>query len=191
MLGRASCAAGEGTPGTRRGALRRRLALLAPLLLLAVTMSWAAPGSATAAVTIDCTPMGDPACRLLAPILECVWDNGNGTKTLVWGYDNPSSSVLNIDIGNKNKMSPGADNQGQPTLFLPGRYQNAFVTVVTGGSADWRLGNNTASLGSGTATCSGHQVTVVGDATALALGLAVILSLGLPVLAARPRKVVL
>lgn len=190
MLGRPARTAGEGTSGAWRWALRR-LAVLGPLLLLVVSVSWSATGAASAAATIDCTPMGDPACRLLTPVLECSWDNGNGTKTLVWGYDNPSSNVLNIDVGNKNKMSPGADFQGQPTLFLPGRYANVFVTVVNGTSADWRLGNNTASLGSGTATCAGHQVTVVGDATALALGLAVILSLGLPVLTARPRRVAL
>lgn len=190
MLRRPAPTAGACATGAWRRALRR-LVVLGPMLLLVVSVSWSTAGAASAAATIDCTPMGDPACRQLAPVLECSWDNGNGTRTLVWGYDNPTPSTLNIDIGNKNKMSPGAENQGQPTLFQPGRYANVFTTVVTGTSADWRLGNNTAALGSGTATCAGHQVTMLGDATALALGLAVILSLGLPVLAARPRRVAL
>jgi hypothetical protein len=188
MLGRPAPSAGDGTTRAWRRALHR-FAVLGPLLLLVVSVSWSAAGAASAAATIDCTPMGDSACRQLTPVLECSWDNGDGTRTLVWGYDNPTTSTLNIDIGNKNRMSPGAEDQGQPTLFQPGRYANVFVTVVAGTSADGRLGNNTASLGRGTATCAGHQVTMVGDATALALGLAVILSLALPVLTARPRRV--
>lgn len=167
---------------------RRCFVLLASVLLCALTGIVAA-ASPAAAATIDCTPMGDAACRLLSPVLECAWQNQDGTRTLVWGYDNPSSDVLRIDIGNKNRMSPGAEDQGQPTMFQPGRHLNVFTTVVAGDSADWRLGNNTASLARSTATCEGHQVTAFGDAAALALGVGLLLSLGVPVLAARPRGV--
>jgi hypothetical protein len=187
MVGRPARAARSGAPDGARRSRWQRLALLGPLLLVAVTLSWLSPAAATAAVTIDCTPMGDPACRSLTPVLECVWDNKNGTSTVVWGYDNPSTSVLNIDVGNKNNMSPGAENQGQPTTFLPGRRLNVFTTVISGTATEWRLGNNKAALDKDTRTCASHQVPVFGDLTALGIGIAAMLALGLPVLAARPR----
>jgi hypothetical protein len=138
-----------------------------------------------AAATIDCTPMGDPACRDLTPVVECVWLETNGSRTVVWGYDNPSTTTLHIDYGNKNGMSPTDGNQ--PTEFVPGRKMNVFTTNVPGTSASWRLGNNSASLSSGTAKCLTKPVSMIGDATALAIFL-LLLAVALP-FAVRPRHV--
>jgi hypothetical protein len=137
-----------------------------------------------AAATIDCTPMGDPACRDLTPVVECVWLETNGSRTVVWGYDNPSTDTLHIDIGNKNGMSPADGNQ--PTEFVPGRKLNVFTTNVPGTNASWRLGNNSASLSSGTAKCLTKPVSMIGDVTALGIFL-LLFAVAVP-FAVRPRK---
>ena len=158
-----------------------RAALVAVMLTLSVGV--AAPAQAA---TINCTPMADIACKDLTPIVECVWNNGDGTSTIAWGYDNPSTDTLMIDIGAKNKMASGADDQGQGTLFTPGLHTNAFVTTVaTGTNRTWTLGNNKASTSASTPACLTKPVSVIGSARALLLGVVLMLAIGLPVLAAR------
>ena len=166
----------------RAGSRLARGALTAALVATAVL----APALPASAAAIDCTPMGEPACRTLTPIVECVWVETNGTRTVVWGYDNPSDMVLHIDIGAKNGMSPGADGQGQPTEFAVGRHANVFTTNVTGTSASWRLGNNTASLSGSTAACATKPVSQVGNFFALALYV-IAIAAAVPV-AVRPRR---
>ena len=157
--------------------------MLAVLVALSGLTGLGLAGPAAAA-DLDCTPMGDPACRDLTPVVECVWVETNGSRTIVWGYDNPSTLTLHIDIGNKNKMSPGAEDGGQPTDFAPGRTVNAFVTNVPGTSASWRLGNNTASL-SGASACVTKPVSLIGSASALAVFL-LLIAIAIPI-AVRPR----
>ena len=158
-----------------------RAALTAVLLVLSMVL--AAP--AGAAETIDCTPMGDPACRDLTPIAECIWSNGDGTSSIAWGWNNPSSYNLHIEVGAKNKLTPGADDQGQPLDFAPGLNHNVFVTTITGTSLEWRLGNNRAATSAGMPACLTKPVSVVGSVPALLVGIALILAVALPVLAVR------
>ena len=161
-----------------------RCAVLAVIVALSGLTGLGLAGPAAAA-DLDCTPMGDPACRDLTPVVECVWVETNGSRSVVWGYDNPSTSTLHIDVGSKNKMSPGAEDAGQPVQFLPGRRLNVFVTNVPGTSATWRLGNNTASLSSSTKACATKPVSMIGSATALAIFL-LLLAAAIP-FAVRPR----
>jgi hypothetical protein len=130
--------------------------------------------------------MGDPACRTLVPVAECVWQNTDGTRTVVWGYDNPSTLTLRIDPGSHNGMSPGADDQGQPQLFDPGRHMNAFTQTVSGTLAEWRLGNTRVDLTSSTPTCATQPVYLVGSATALGVFL-LVMTVGIWV-GVRPRR---
>ena len=180
------------TAGSRRSSARAlsralRLAAATALVVVASVVGAAVPASAA---TIDCTPMGDPACRTLVPVVECVWAELDGSRTVVWGYDNPSPTVLHIDVGPKNGMSPGADDQGQATEFLPGRHLNVFTTHVPGTSASWRLGNSTASLSGGTAACVTKPVSQIGSF--LALGLVVLLiAIAVPVSVRSRRPLVL
>jgi hypothetical protein len=148
-----------------------------------------APALPASAATIDCTPMGETACRSLTPVVECVWPETDGTRTVVWVYDNPSDTVLHIDVGNKNGMTPGADDQGQPTEFAVGSVRNVFTTNVTGTSASWRLGNITASLSDAAPLCPTKPVSQVGNLFALALYLLAV-TVAVPV-AVRPRRRVL
>jgi hypothetical protein len=161
-----------------------RCAMLAVLVALSGLTGLGLAGPASAA-TVNCTPMSDPACKDITPIVECVWVETNGSRTVVWGWDNPSTSTVHIDYGNKNKMSPGADNGGQPEDFPPGRAMNAFVTNVPGNSASWRLGNNSDSL-SGAPACVTKPVSMIGSITALSLYL-LLMAIAIP-LAVRPRS---
>src|SRR5215210_7523887 len=162
-----------------------RLLLRAAIVGVLLTLSVGVVATPAQAATINCTPMSDLACRDLAPIVECIWSNGDGTSTIAWGYDNPSSDSLYIDFGAKNKMSPGAENQGQGTLFTPGLHHNAFVTTITGTTSSWTLGNNRVSSSASTPACPSKPVSVIGSGRALLLGIALMLAAGLPVLAAR------
>ena len=161
-----------------------RLLLRAALVGVLLTLSVGVMAPPAQAATINCTPMGDPACKDLAPIVECIWNNGDGTNTIAWGYNNPSTDTLFIDFGGKNKMDPGADDQGQATLFTPGLHHNVFVTTVTG-NRTWTLGNNKAVSGSSTPACPTKPVSVIGSFRALLLGLALMAAIGLPVIASR------
>jgi hypothetical protein len=165
-----------------------RLLLRTALAAVLLVLSFGLATPAQANHTINCTPMGDPSCRDLTPIVECIWSNGDGTSSIAWGWNNPSTHILHIDVGAKNKMAPGADDQGQGTEFAPGVHHNIFVTTVTGTSADWRLGNNQASTAASTPACPTKPVSVVGNGRALLLGLALMLAVGLPLLAARRSK---
>jgi PKD repeat protein len=47
------------------------------------------------------------------------------------GYNNPNPYPVCIPIGpNDNKFSPGDDNRGQPTLFLPGLHNDVFSIII-------------------------------------------------------------
>jgi hypothetical protein len=155
--------------------------LVAMLFMLSVGFAT----TAQAVDTVDCTPMGDPACKDLTAIVECIWNNGNGTYSIAWGYSNLSAKIVRIDIGNKNGMTPGAAAQGQPTVFQIGTFHNVFVTTVTGASMQWRLGNSTYTANSSTPACVTTPVSVVGSVRALTLGIALLFAAGLPLLASR------
>jgi hypothetical protein len=171
-------------PTSRRAPWGPRLLLRAALVGVLLTLSVGVMAAPAQAATVDCTPMGDPVCKDIAPTVNCVWSNGDGTSTIVWGYKNPSTSIIRIDYGGKNKMAPGADNQGQPTLYPPGTYTNLFFNTVTG-NRTWTLGNNKVSSDSSTPACLTKPVSVIGSGRALILGLALALAIGLPVMAAR------
>jgi len=49
----------------------------------------------------------------------------NQTVTALYGFDNPGG-LTTIDIGDNNALSPGEEEQGQPTLFPTGNYPMVF-----------------------------------------------------------------
>ena len=51
----------------------------------------------------------------VTPLLECVINNGDGTYTAHFGYENPNSVSVDIAVGNNNKFTgTGNQNMGQP-----------------------------------------------------------------------------
>jgi hypothetical protein len=73
------------------------------------------------------------------PVLECVRNNGNGTYTAYFGYLNENPVPITIALGTNNKFTPNPPNRGQPTVFQPGRIQNAFSVVFNGNNLVWTL----------------------------------------------------
>jgi hypothetical protein len=160
-------------------------ALLATVMILGLGLFLAGPAQAA---TYECTPMSSDACKKLQPVAECVWDNKDGTKTALWGWDNPTSDSAHIPVSNKNNMSPGADDQGQPTLFGPGRQRNVFTTTFAVTRATWHLGNNEANVETSTTACATKPVSQVGSLRALALSVLLMVGAGLTVLFVRSRR---
>lgn len=71
----------------------------------------------------------------VAPLLNCVMKNANGTYTAKFGYDNTTGAAVTIPVGANNYFTPGNQNRGQVTTFQPGRVNNAFsVTFNANGS---------------------------------------------------------
>lgn len=173
-----------GRPGPWWRASRRLAVTVAVGTVLGTGVLGAAPAQAA---VYDCTPMGTPVCRAIEPVAECVWDNGDGSRTALWGWDNPMTDTARIDVGNKNAMSPGPDDQGQPTLLAPGRNRNVFTTTFTGSGASWRLGNNTAKIDTTVPACATKPVPQVGNAGAVLIGCFILIVGGLLLAAARPR----
>ena len=114
--------------------------------------------------TIDRTPeptaTATPVNISLTPILECVVDNGNGSYTAFFGYNNPSDSVVNVAVGNRNKFTPTPQNRGQPTSFEPGRTpywpDAAFSVDFNGEPLVWTLTGKTATASRNGTPCSFH-----------------------------------
>ena len=97
------------------------------------------------------------------PIVECVFhDTGTGQWNALWGYDNTSGSVQDIPIGSGNYFSPGAQGQGQPTVFQPGTVNNVFTTTWSGsGSLTWDLNGQSASATTSSTKCGTNPVSII------------------------------
>ncbi len=69
--------------------------------------------------------------QAVSPVFEGWYPNGDGTFSLSFGYYNRNGEeVLELPIGPNNFMSPGAQNQGQPTQFHPRRHWGVFAVKV-------------------------------------------------------------
>lgn len=67
----------------------------------------------------------------VSPAYEGWYRNPDGTFTLSFGYYNRNAAeVVEIPIGKDNFVSPGAQNQGQPSAFHPRRHWGVFGVVV-------------------------------------------------------------
>lgn len=81
----------------------------------------------------------------ISPVIESVMDNGDGTFTVLLGYNNTFTTTQNIPISNGNKFTPAPLDRGQPTEFLPGRQFGVFSITWTGSNLTWTLGGSTAT----------------------------------------------
>jgi hypothetical protein len=182
------------TPTCVAAAVRRTAGVLRNLLVVAVlatAVSGLSAGAAQAA-TIDCPNLSSDACKNTVPVAECAWNNGDGTTSFVWGWNNPSSDTAHAVAGSaQNKLTP-AGSTTQPELFGPGRHTNAFWVVVSGDTSTWRLGNTsvTAVRGAGgnTPACATKPVPQVGSVGVLIVLVLLLGMAALLVVATRPRR---
>ena len=77
---------------------------------------------------------------------EAIWPayegwsrNADGSLTLLLGYYNRNEEVVEIPVGEDNRLGPGDADKGQPTHFLPGRNWGVFSITVPEDRADERL----------------------------------------------------
>jgi hypothetical protein len=73
-----------------------------------------------------------------------------------FSYQNDGKDSVKIPIGEKNKVTPGKADIGQPTEFFKGRVNNiATTTIPAGGSVRWILGNAFVDANIKTIQCQG------------------------------------
>jgi hypothetical protein len=69
--------------------------------------------------------------QTVTPAFEGWYKNPDGTFSISFGYYNRNSAeALDIPIGPENFISPGSQNQGQPTHFEPRRHWGVFAVKV-------------------------------------------------------------
>jgi hypothetical protein len=84
------------------------------------------------------TALAQPSYRkgqYLEPAYEGWRQNSDGTYVFIFGYQNENwEEELKIPVGENNFFSPGLEDRGQPTHFLPRRNRFTFEVAVP---ADW------------------------------------------------------
>ena len=89
----------------------------------------------------------------ITPILECVANPSPGHYVGKFGYNNPNAFPVGIAIGEDNKLTPNAQNGGQPTVFQPGRQQSVFELPFSNGTQTWHLNGLNAQAKTNSPRC--------------------------------------
>jgi len=85
-------------------------------------------------------PIPHASGQSVSAVYEGWYSNPDGTFTLSFGYFNRNHEErLDIPVGPHNRMQPGAEDQGQPTHFLPRRQTGVFAVVVPADFGDQQL----------------------------------------------------
>lgn len=89
----------------------------------------------------------------ITPTLQCVRNNGGGSYTAYFGYNNNNNVGVFIPIGSKNKFSPNPIDRGQTKLFLPGSHTNVFSVNFDGKNLTWTLDQASVTANRGSTPC--------------------------------------
>ena len=85
-------------------------------------------------------PIPHTAGQSVSPSFEGWYANPDGTRSLVFGYFNRNyEETLDIPVGPDNRFSPGPEDRGQPTHFLPRRQTGVFAVSVPADFGDRQL----------------------------------------------------
>lgn len=128
--------------------------------------------TATPTFTTSATPTGGPTVTptvtptpiittisgfAVTPVAECVEVLTNGEMLAHFGYRSDEKVTVEIPVGELNNVQPNPLDRGQPTLFKPGYFGNAFTATVsstTGGS--WMLASAEARVTAKTDRCDAN-----------------------------------
>jgi RHS repeat-associated protein len=106
----------------------------------------------------------------LRPIVECVVENGPGSFTAHFGYENGGPAAVRLAAGPANRLSPGPAERGQPTSFAPGRTprfpSSAFKLDFDGRDLTWTLVGPDGRTHTATASAGSRRCRAVVDAYA-------------------------
>jgi len=96
-----------------------------------------------------------PEPEKIAPVLECVTDNADGTYTAHFGYENPNPFVAVVDAkDHQNKFEPPPNfRTGQPEYFVPGRVTDWFSVLFDGNGLTWLLDGNAVTANRNSPRC--------------------------------------
>src|SRR5438552_4678429 len=124
----------------------------------------ALPGASLATLHLT-HPMAMPQAitnAAVIPILECVLNNGGGSYTARFGYENDNTVTETIAVGDSNKFSPTPTNRGQTTTFQVGRQHYVFNVNFNGSNLVWTLKgpDNTARTATASSSSTACPVPV-------------------------------
>jgi len=99
------------------------------------------------------------------PVLECVVNNGGGSYTARYGYQNQNTVNITIPVGDNNKFLQMSSQRGQTTLFLVGRQSFVFDVPFNGTTLVWLLKgpdgiSRTVTASSGSPACNANHPPV-------------------------------
>ena len=95
-----------------------------------------------------------PTPEKVTPILECVADNGDGTYTARFGYDNPNPFVVVVRADRDNSFQPPpVFRTGQPESFAPGRVVDWFGVLFDGTGLTWVLDGHAVTANRNSPRC--------------------------------------
>ena len=115
-----------------------RLSVTALTAVAACLAIVAVAGAQTPRAPLPLEPVGATG-EAVWPAFESWARNDDGTVTLQLGYFNRNDEVIEILVGDDNRMGPGAVDMGQPTHFLPGRHIGVFSVTVPLDQAERKL----------------------------------------------------
>lgn len=100
------------------------------------------------------TATGGSGTVNVTPELNCVYIDVNGNIVARFGYRNQNSANVNVPVGANNYFTPGAQNRGQNTTFLPGTQCNVFnVSFPSISSLSWYLQGTTITADINSVRC--------------------------------------
>jgi hypothetical protein len=102
-------------------------------------------------------PVADPTANI-NPVVECVVENGDGTYTAYFAYNNQSGQPYTAPYGVENRVTPLSYDREQPEVFMTGRTPHypgyAFrVRFNAGEAVRWRLQGSTKRIDTTTVRC--------------------------------------
>ena len=114
---------------------------------------WSLDGSFNADLTYTLR-FDAPTPEKVTPILECVTDNGDGTYTARFGYDNPNPFVVVVGADRDNSFQPPpVFRTGQPEAFAPGRVADWFGVLFDGTGLTWVLDGHVVTANRNSPPC--------------------------------------
>src|SRR5271163_433599 len=129
----------RGLPSTRKRQPRQVCPPNRGISVRLFTVAVLVAGALASAQSLPIEPMHETGARITGS-LEGWFKNPDGSFSFLLGYFNRNSvEVVNIPVGENNRIEPGGPDRGQPTVFLPGRQWGMFIVKVPADFGDKKL----------------------------------------------------
>ena len=112
---------------------------------LGTTVTWTVrfAGATSAATASSATPPCNPVPPkpTTGVFVTCVQPRAGRTYDATFGYQNDEATAITVPIGPANAVTPGGPDRGQPSVFSPGRVDDAFTVtgVPQGAPSTWTV----------------------------------------------------